>query len=87
MDLKKMASNTTFASRLTKEQSEAWENIKDVIRNFLGNRRAENFKTKIADMISSFKKIGVNMSSKIHYMDDHVDDFAPNCGDYSDEQG
>ena len=27
------------------------------------------------------------MSVKVHFAVDHIDDFAPNCGAYSDEQG
>ena len=42
---------------------------------------------KVRDMIASLKLAGVNMSLKIHFLDDHLDDFPPNCGDYSDEHG
>ena len=27
------------------------------------------------------------MSVKVHFAVDHIEDFAPNCGAYSDEQG
>ena len=27
------------------------------------------------------------MSLKIHFLHDHLDEFPPNCGNYSDEQG
>ena len=82
-----MAKCEDFTDFLTTDEADAWKKIKDVITNFLGNHRTNNFKAKVADMISALKKIGVNMSSKIHYLDDHVDDFPPNCGAYSDKQG
>lgn len=38
-------------------------------------------------MITSLKKVDVNMSLKIHFLADHLETFPPNCSDYSDEMG
>ena len=58
-----------------------------VIQNFLRNKRATNYRTLVKDVISAFKFAGINMSYKIYFLDDHLEDFPNNCGDYSDEQG
>ena len=63
------------------------EKITAVIANFLGNHRAENYKELVRDMIKSLHLIGVNMSLKIHFLNDHLDDFPSNCGVYNDEEG
>ncbi|XP_055312515.1 uncharacterized protein LOC129574472 [Sitodiplosis mosellana] len=72
---------------LTPIQKRAFEGIRDVCNNFLGNNRAENYKKIVAEMLTAFKEMKVNMSLKIHFMYSHLSFFPDNCGDYSDEQG
>ena len=38
-------------------------------------------------MLKDFHNLGANMSTKVHYLDSHLDKFPENLGDYSDEQG
>ena len=38
-------------------------------------------------MVNSFKKLKFLMSSKLHFMDFHVEYFPEDLGDYSEEQG
>lgn len=62
------------------EEMEAWEAIKDVIHNFLGNRKADNYEEKVQRMIDALKAMGVRMSLKIHFLANHLDYFPDNLG-------
>lgn len=83
----KLLENNEFRRILTPVQRKAFDGIHNVCTQFLGNYRADNYQEIIADMITAFKNMHVNMSLKIHFLDDHLDFFPDNCGDYSDEQG
>lgn len=59
----------------------------DVMHNFLGNRRADNYRQIVRNMVEAFVVIRVPMSLKIHFLCNHLDDFVSNLGDYSDQHG
>jgi hypothetical protein len=42
---------------------------------FLGNRKAENYRDVMADLVQSHKAMGCNMSLKAHFLDSHLDFF------------
>jgi hypothetical protein len=58
-----------------------------VVTGFLGNRRADNYKDLVEERLSSYQKLGCNMSMKIHFLSSHLDFFSENCGSVSDEHG
>jgi hypothetical protein len=58
-----------------------------VVTGFLGNRRADNYKDLVEELLSSYQKRGCNISLKIHILSSHLDYFQENCGSVSDEQG
>lgn len=68
-------------------EKRAWTAFINVINNFLGNKRAENYKEIVEELIASYHAMGVNMSLKIHFLHNHLNFFQPNLGDYSDEHG
>lgn len=76
-----------FYSLLSPFEKEAFSNIKSVCENFLGNHRAENYKEIVHNMLQSFKRLRINMSPKIHYLQQHLDFFRENLGKISDEHG
>ena len=59
----------------------------DVVNNFLGNRKAENYTGMINKMLSSFKLHNFNMNIKVHFLFSHLDKFPEDLGDVSDKQG
>lgn len=59
----------------------------EVINKFFSNTKAENYKEIVAEMISAYHAMGVNMSLKLHFMHNHLNFFPPNLGDFSDEHG
>jgi len=58
-----------------------------VVTGFLGNRRADNYKDLVEELLSSYQKLGCNMSVKIHFLSSHLDFFPENCSSVSNEHG
>lgn len=82
-----LASNNDFLQKLTDDQKIAFLAMIDVIRNFLGNRRADNYEEIVDKMIRAFHTINVNMSLKVHFLANHLDFFPENMGYFSDQHG
>lgn len=57
-----------------------------MIQKFLGNERAENYVDIVRNMIVAIKEIGVNMSLKIHFLNDHLNFFPNNLGNFKNER-
>ena len=76
-----------FSRKMDKEERAAWLSFVAVTKNFLGNKKAENYEHLVQRMLLAFRKIGCNMSVKIHFLNSHLDKFPENLGSVSDEQG
>ena len=76
-----------FISSMTKIEKAVWLSFKEVIVNFLGNRRSPNYNEIVSKMVENFGKMGSLMNNKLHFLHNHLDSFSENCGDYSEEQG
>jgi hypothetical protein len=62
-------------------------NIKNVMKCFLGNHKAQNYHKVVSDLLTAYKAMGCNMSLKVHILDSHLDFFPENLGTVSDEHG
>lgn len=76
-----------FVTKMNALEEKAWLSFKSVVINFLGNKKAENYKQIVEDMLKNFKNLGCRMSLKVHFLHSHLDFFPENLGDNSDEQG
>jgi hypothetical protein len=65
----------------------AWSAFKNVVKNFLGNHKREDYVSIVSEMLTSYQDMGCNMSLKIHFLHSHLDFFPENLGDVSDEHG
>ena len=66
---------------------EAWNTLKLVAENFLGNHKAENYIEIVENMIEAFRRLGSRMSLKLHFLHSHLEFFPDNLGAVSDEHG
>ena len=55
--------------------------------NFLGNKKHQNYKAIVKNLLDKYKELGCNMSLKVHFLDSHLDVFPKNLGAVSEEQG
>ena len=80
---------------MTKDQISAWVSFKEVVENFLGNNKSQNYKVSVGKLVKSYEKLGCLMSLKLHFLHSHLDYFPSNrldylesnLGDFSEEQG
>ena len=61
----------------------AWILFVDVMKNFLGKYRAENYKELMEKLFKSLQDIIANI--KVYFLRSHLNKFADNCSDVSDE--
>lgn len=86
--IRKLIKNSpTFEETMNPVEQQAWNCFVQVVMNFLGNTKAENYKDLVANMLVAFRNLGCNMSIKMHYLYSHMDRFPENLGSLSDEQG
>ena len=76
-----------FARKMNDKERTAWLSFVAVMTNFLSNKKADNYETLVANMLSAFRNLGCNMSVKLHYWYSHIDRFPVNLGAVSDKQG
>lgn len=76
-----------FVTTMTAAEARAWNAFSDVVRNFLGNRKADNYREIVEELLLSFQALGCRMSIKVHYLHSHLAQFPENMGHVSEEQG
>lgn len=86
LDIRKVMKSTEFENTMTKYEKAAWVNFKNV-KEFLGNKKDENYEAVVEKMLESFEKLGCNMSLKVHFLHSHLKSFPENLRDMSEEQG
>lgn len=80
--IRDLIKNDEFMNKLLPVEQRAWKATIDVIQNFLGKKKAVDYKEKVAEMIEAYKVMGVHMSLKIHFLAHHLDFFPDNLGKY-----
>ena len=50
-----------------------WKLFVDVVKNFLGNHWAENYKELIEKMLKSLQGTSANMGIKVYFLNNHLD--------------
>ena len=76
-----------FARKVNDKERTAWLSFVAVMANVLGNKKADNYETLVANLLSAFCDLGCNMSVKLQYLYSHLNRFPENLGAVSDEQG
>jgi len=74
-----------FDKLLQGDEKAAWDSLKFVVKEFLGNRRPQNYEELVNKLLQSYQKLGCNMSLKIHFLHSYLDFFPENCDAVSDE--
>lgn len=86
-DIRKVIRDPEFEKKLNQKELAAWKAFVKVVNGFLGNRKEENYKTLVVDLLETYNAMGCRMSLKIHFLHSHMDFFPENLGAVSDEQG
>ena len=76
-----------FIKTMNIKEKMPWLSFVVVVKNFLGNKKAENYADLVDEMLEAFCDLGCKKSIKLHYINSHLDQFPENLGDVSEEQG
>ena len=72
-----------FCDSMNEVELAAWLSFAEVVKNFLGNCKADNYKETLNNVLGNFRIFFINMSIKLHSLHSHLE----NLGDVSNEQG
>lgn len=86
-DIRKLMKDENFDEKLSHIELAAWKSFKEVVKNFLGNKKSPDYKDIVAKMITNFGLMGCSMTIKLHFLNSHIDYFPENLGAVSEEQG
>ena len=84
--VRKILDRNEFLEELTTERT-AWNSFAPVVREFLGNHKAENYVELVARLVKTCSRRDCRMSFKVHMLDDNLDQFMENMGAYTEELG
>lgn len=76
-----------FVTTMTAVEARAWNAFTNVVQNFLGNKKDDNYREIVEELLLSLRALGCRMSIKVHYLHSHLSEFPDNLGDVSEEQG
>lgn len=85
--IRELLNDREFRAQMNGLERRAWDSFTLVVRNFLGNVKADDYAEKVNAMVNNFQALGCRMSVKMHFLNSHLDYFPANLGDYSEEQG
>src|ERR1043165_4053990 len=71
----KLINDSDFTKCINDVESSAWCSYVLVIKNFLGNKKADNYEELVQNMLANFKNLGINMSIKVHFLHSHLDSY------------
>ena len=84
--IRTLVRDQAFVQAMNDKEKEAWLSFVDVMKNFLGNKKAGNYEDLVGNMLSAFRHLGCKLSIKVHFLFSHLDKFPDNLGAVSDEQ-
>ena len=84
--IRKLMQDQTFTARMIAAERAAGCSYVSVIREFLGDTKASNYRNLVDVMLQNFQALGARMSIKLHYLFSHLDYFPETLGDVSEEQ-
>ena len=86
-EIRQLINDPAFVDSMSEAERSAWTSFVLLVRNFLGNHKAEDYVELVNNMLDNFKHLGCHMSIKVHYLHSHLDRFPENLGDTSKQQG
>ena len=76
--IRELMKDTMFDGALNAVEIAAWQSLKSVITNFLGNRRSPQYEREVDVLLKSFQSLKARMSVKLHFIRSHLDYFPEN---------
>ena len=67
--------DTSFVFSMYHSEARAWMTFRNVVKDFLRNKKTDNYKELVAELLSTFEDLGCSMSIKVQYLKSHLDSF------------
>ena len=76
-----------FVAAMTTVEARAWYTFADVIHNFLGNKKADNYREIVEQLLLSLQELHSRVSTELHNLHSRLSEFLNNLGNVIKEQG
>ena len=86
-ETQKLLLDDQLTEKLNFTELDAWKSFKQIVDNFLGKYKAENFVEAVENLLQAYQRLGCRMSLKLHFFLAHLDFFPPILVAVSDEHG
>ena len=83
--MRRLIESHRFPEKLSEAELAAWTSFVSLVKGFLGNHKAENYREIVGELVDTYRRIGCRMSLKLHVLHAHFDVFKENMGGYSEE--
>lgn len=80
--IRELFKEENFETTFLRKENRVWTAFKNVCRNFLSNKKLENYKDLVEDLIQPYKTLGV---LKLHFLHLHLQFSLDNLRAISDE--
>lgn len=80
-DIGRMINFDEFNRNMPRKYKRAWNSIKLIIKDFLGNHKATNYKEIVRDLMKNMRAMGARMSYKLHLLHAHLEWFPNKHGE------
>ena len=87
VQVRSILGDVQFEELLNPLKKAAWQSFRNICFNFFGNKKSENYRDIVGNLIKSHQSLGCKMSLKIYFLHSHVDFFPDNLGAVSDDHG
>ena len=85
--IRTLMKNKSFVLSMNDTEKNACNAFVKVTKEFLGNKKSENYIEIVNNLMDKLQRLKINMSIKVHLLFNHLEDFPENLGAVSDEQG
>ena len=84
-EIRNLIKNEEFEQCKNSLELRAWTSFKQVVYNFLGRKRSEDYAQIVQEMLSAHQRLERRMLSKIHFFHSHMNFFPYHLGNVSNE--
>lgn len=64
-----------FKLKMESQKRKTWKSLKQVVIDFIGNKKVPNYRNIVGDLLNNYKLKGCNMSVKVYFFYSHLDYF------------
>ena len=84
--IRQLTTDQKFCNSMNEVELVAWLSIVEIVKIFLGNYRAGNYKEIVNNMLGNIRILGTNVSIKVHFLYCHLNQFSGYLDDVSHGQ-